>query len=160
MKRRIGLILILCNLFLGACRQPEPQYGADYNAERQKIGLPVIPSSWRPIARQGDCRWMNPDDDTQYKQHLPVHFSKYVNYRDGTLISETDTYYGTQDFTTADGTVREYVSVTYYYSANEGAAKWDIVLLDQRLHEISLEQAEEILNGWGLPRLADSTVQP
>ena len=168
MRNKVTLLLIVlltANTF--ACRtlkHYEPQYGKIFNAKRKEIGLPIIPNNWEiSSVHAEECTWVNPERKKQYTNRTPVHWSKYLNYRTGALISETDTYYGHEDYHLKDeGTYREELVITYFYQEDtlvygSEAKTWKIWLYGNTAPEgkvINLQEAESILKEWGLDRLS------
>jgi len=165
MKRKaLGLIPFL-GLLLSACRPYANQCGIQYNSERQRVGLPIIPSDWRPQAVRGsECTWINPDEEEKFSRHLPVHSTKYVQFQGDTIIMEIDTYYGPGDYTSINGTFRERLYITYYYQLDKNKSRWDVSLWNQESFRSSpkftLEEADQILRKWGIDRLTDSPILP
>ena len=147
-----------CALF----KRPEPNYGKEYNPERRKVGVPVIPDDWKlDSVLRDEARWVNPDRIEKRDRHIPVHWSKYLNYRTGTLLSETDIYYGKNTYTNSEGTYLEKLLITYHYQVDNYDYKktigWSIVLYNATMsgfgQDISLEEAEAVLKEWGIQRL-------
>lgn len=155
MTNKLFLLIAVIVIGLSACQKSNDFYGLAFNAQRQKIGLPVIPSNWYLIK---DTIWVNPEREIKYSQHIPVHVSKSIVQKGGKLISETDLYYGSMEYTLAGESFREFIEITYYYPLEGLNSKWEIILYDQSTikstkSEISLEKAEEILKRWGISRL-------
>lgn len=155
MNNKLFLLIAVIVVGLVACEKSNDSYGPGFNAQRQKIGLPIISSGWYSIK---GTTWVNPERESKYSQHIPVYFSKSIVQKGGKLISETDLYYGSMEYTLADESFREYIEITYYYSEDGVNAKWSVSLHDQSsvksgIFEISLEKAEEILKKWGISRL-------
>jgi len=163
MKQITILLTILLTFGLSAiCQQPGPKYGKEYNEERQKVGLPIIPDNWElDSVLQGSSMWVNPERIEKLNNHISVHWSKGLDYRTGTLIAESDIYYGREDYTTVDGTFREKLIITYYYQiddySDEKSVGWSAEILNKAnkgRKELSLEEAERILEEWGIERLS------
>ena len=163
--RRISILLIvLLVVGLSVCKRPEPKYGKEYNEERKKVGLPIIPDNWElSSVLTGESVWANPERVEKKNKNIPVHWRKRLNYRTGTLISETDTYYGKEDFPDQDGTSREHLYITYNYQVDDydykKRADWSASLYNRETvasgdFDISLEEAEKILKDWGIERLS------
>lgn len=148
--------------------QPAPKYGPEYNAERMRIGLPILPENWKLVYSGTDgAAWLNPEADAKERARIPVHSEKSVRYEDGVLISEGDSYYGSKDYTYFDGTDREFVGITYHFKIGKNdrlqQLGWTAVRHDAAEpngKDISLEEAEAILKSWGLPRLNYSVPTP
>jgi hypothetical protein len=147
-------------VILTACTSPRAQYGLDYNVERTKLGLTTIPDDWKISG----VRWLNPEGGDKLSAHQPVYFSKYLSVQTGSLSFETDLYYGEQDFTNFEGTFREHLEITYYYSTSADYSRyWRVYFHSQETSDsgrviISLEKADEILKSWGLSRSGEILV--
>lgn len=162
MKLRLLVLIALTTLSLAACsvfRRPEPKYGREFNAERMKIGLPIIEEDWQ-LSRsdKGRCSWVTSRREDKARRQ-PVHFSKDVNYRTGMLLSETDLYFGSEDWFLDGETYREELTVTYSFRVDDYASRrrlgWSAWLTDRDgSREISLEEAEQVLARWGIQRLS------
>ncbi len=155
------LLLALAGLACGIFEQPTPKFGREYNEERTKVGVPVIPADWElHTVRDGECAWVNPERTAKRDARIPGHWSKYVNYRTGELLYETDIYFGREDYVTEEGTFRERLRVTYYYTADPYDHKerlgWSVELSNSTSTgtEITLEEADAILRNWGIDRLS------
>lgn len=159
----LGVILFLVTTACGFLpSRPAPKYGPEYNAERMKIGLPILPENWKLIYSGPDgAVWLNPEADAKYEARIPFHRTKRVGYENGVLISEGDSYYGSKDYTNVDGTFREFVGITYHFRIGKNDRPgqhlgWDAIRADATApygEYISLEEAEAILKAWGLQRL-------
>jgi hypothetical protein len=131
--KKVALLMILLLIALSACKEPDPQYGKEFNPERKKIGLPIIPDNWELARVMVDTsRWVNPERSEKFNARIPVHWSKSVWYPEGNLVLEEDIYYGINDYTTVDGTYREDLVITYYYQVDEHDYRqklgWDVSL--------------------------------
>ncbi len=155
----ISLGIICCNL----PRLYEPQYGQEYNEERKKLELPILPDHWKVVGLSREhVIWIDPDEVNKLKHRIPFHASKKVDYKSGTLRWEKDRYYGTEDYVDVNGDFqREFLSITYYYQVDgDNEPRWG-VYFGQGLEKIdvfnpprySLEEAEQILKEWGIKRL-------
>jgi len=103
---------------------------------------------------------MNPEANAKERARIPVHSEKTVHYEDGVLISDGDSYYGSKDYTNIDGTSREFVGITYHFKIGKTDRLQQLGWTARRCDaaepyckDISLEEAEAILNAWGLQRL-------
>src|SRR5262245_13510714 len=162
MKQITILLMILLVVGLGTiCARATPKYGKEYNEQRKQVGLPLIPDNWKlDSVLQGSSTWGNPERVEKMNNHIPVHWSKGLDYRTGTLISETDTYYGNDDYTHVDGTFRESLGITYYYQIDDYSSEkrvgWSATIVNEAsegVKKISLEEAEKILKDWKIERL-------
>jgi hypothetical protein len=158
----LGVFLFLATVACGSLpSRPAPKYGPEHNAERMRIGLPILPENWKPVYSGTDgATWMNPEADAKERARIPVHSEKSVHYEDGVLISEGDSYYGSKDYTYEDGTDREFVGITYHFKIGKNDRLQQLGWTARRRDatephgkDISLEEAEAILNTWGLQRL-------
>ena len=165
---RVTPVLLMLFLAAGsfACtlsEGPQPQYGKDYNDARRELGIPPIPKDWTlDRVLTDESRWVNPERSEKQDQRIPVHWGKVVYYRGGTLIWETDTYFGAEDYTNEEGIYRERLRATYYYQIDDYDYRerlgWSIELYDQDKpwgEEIDLQTAEETLTAWGIERLSE-----
>ena len=163
LELRLLLVLALA-LGLLSCRtfaRSEPKYGPEHNAVREQVGLPIIPADWEAeLVHSGECTWVNPERIEKRDARVPVHWSKYLNYHTGELLYEVDTYFGREDYTAEEeGTFREKLRIAYYYQVDDYDYKerlgWDVTLHNQEYpfgETICLEEAETILNTWGISR--------
>ncbi len=159
----LGVVLFLATVACGSLpSRPAPKYGPEYNAERMKVGLPILPENWKLVYSGTDgAWWLNPEADAKERARIPVHSTKSVSYEEGVLISDGDSYYGSKDYTNQDGTFREFVGITYHFKVGKNDRPgqqlgWDAIRCDAAEpygKYISLEEAEAILNSWGLERL-------
>ncbi len=167
-KIRAFSIIVLAFSFLLACgllKHSEAKYGREYNEKRKEVGLPIIGDDWEISSiLDGESVWVNPDRVELYNKRVPVHWSKYINYQTGTLISETDTYYGRNDYyIEQEGTYREKLTISYHYQTDPfvygSQLGWNVRLYNKETYaigdkEISIEEAEKILAEWGIERLS------
>ena len=158
----LGAALFVATVACGLLpSQPAPKYGPEYNAERMRVGLPILPENWKLVYSGTDgAGWLNPEADAKERARIPVHSEKNVHYEGGVLTSEGDVYYGSKDYTYFDGTDRESVAISYHFKIGKNdlpqqqlgwsATKFDAT--DPTGRDISLEEAEAILKAWGLQR--------
>jgi hypothetical protein len=159
----LGSVLFVVTVACGLLpSRPAPKYGPEYNAERMRIGLPILPENWKLVYSGPDgARWLNPEADAKERARIPVHSEKSVDYDSGVLLSDGDSYYGSKDYTDIEGTHREFVGITYHYQIGKNDRPgqqlgWDAMRCDAeepKCKYISLEEAEVILKAWGLQRL-------
>jgi len=81
-----------------------PKYGKDFNPEREKRGLPIIPENWELRDVFGNCiTWgfpqFSPSEDPPY----PRYSQKQIVIVDENTIEETDFYEGSRIVTTLVG---------------------------------------------------------
>ncbi len=159
LRTLILTLLLSCTLACCPAQQPpEPQYGREYNPERRKAGVPIIPENWElEKVLTGESLWVNPDRIEDRAAGIPTHWSKHLNYRTGELLAESDIYLGKEDYTTPEGTRREYLSSTYRYQVDEYDDEkkigWEFTLYSEESplgKKLSLEEAQEVLTEWNL----------
>ncbi len=163
-RMAVATLLALIPLSLAGCsllRLPDPKYGRAFNAERMRIGLPLIEDNWQPSqCDRFGCVWVNPAREEDYGKHRAVHYSKSQDIRGGALLSEGDTYFGPEDYVVDDGaTVREQLGIGYNFQEVEddplGGLGWVAWLQDRDgSRQITMEEAEQVLARWGLRRLS------
>jgi len=139
--------------------QPTPRFGKEFNAERERLGVPIIPDEWivTIVSSQG-TKWSNPDKEDIIDSRIPFHVSKGIYYGTGELISETDSYFGMDDWVDLEGNVsRESLDITYNYQIDENDWKkhlgWSAFYRSQETmpgKEITLEEAIKILQEWNI----------
>ena len=126
------------------------------------IKLPLLDSSWKysPSYTSGGT-WVN----TQKKDGVPCYFQKRNLIKNNRLIWESDIYLGGKTYMTIDGSIRESLTVTYYFEKK----KWEYVYHTakrnynssnspsqiKKLYNsidvvISKSEADSILFSWGL----------
>lgn len=126
----------------------------------------MIPNNWQPEGVDSrECTWYNPDREVKFENHIPVHWSKYVSFRGDVIVSESDKYLGSRDYTLDDSTSREFIFMTYYYQKDGSGPRWEVTLWTPEMRDsaklqISLEKADQILREWGIDRLTDSVPRP
>ena len=154
------VVVSLFAIALSACGESiNSKYGTKYNPEREKLGIPIIPSNWvADPSYAGD--WYNPDKNNKKSRRIPVHAAKLVDVQNGVLILEEDIYYGPNDYHDQDGTGRETLYITYCYQADitcHDKVGWGILYESQETFDsitydkLTLDDAKNVLKGWGLP---------
>ncbi len=131
-----------------------PKFGLDYNPERQKLGIPVIPADWSSMVTDSNITsWYDPQGAEKRGDHLPYHASKDIYSQNGILSSEADTYFGPTDYNDNFSMTpqRERITITYLYNENG----WFVSYMSQATHNtgeytISINQAKTFLASWGL----------
>ena len=144
-------------MMLSACSESiGSKYGPKYNSEREKLGIPIIPTNW---TSHGGDQWYNPIQDGQLTRRIPVHQSKFIDVRNGVLLLEEDEYDGSESYHDQDGTYRESLFVTYCYQADikcHGKTGWGILYQSQKTFDeqtydtLNLDDAKKILKDWGI----------
>ena len=153
------ILFLAITLLCSAC-QRQPLFEKNYNQKRIELGIPIIPEDWKASSvGADDATWWNPNLKTLDASQIPFHRSKYVYYPSGVLDSEQDTYFGRNDFPYDGSMVREEIFIDCKYSSQSGN---DTSLIQKGnceatynsngkiLQHISLSQAKEILDSWGL----------
>src|SRR5258707_15750732 len=100
MKPNIYFSLVCIFVFmLSACGESiNSKYGRQYNSEREKLGIAIIPNDW-DASWKDDGVWYNPDSDAiKLKNRTPFHESKVVEVQKNILIYEEDNYIGSEDY--------------------------------------------------------------
>jgi len=161
-----NIVLIFISIICLGCsflQRKQPMFGQEYNDVRIKNKIPVIPNDWNFSLGTEDVNWYNPNTSELKEAKIPFHYSKYVNYKSGSLTYEQDIYMGYEDYTFDDTLLREKIYITYYYYVNDIPFNSSSVfsLQDQNwvaeysskdgfLETISLEEAKIILASWGI----------
>jgi hypothetical protein len=127
------------------------KYGPVYNAQRERLGIPIIPPTWtiQDIGSHFDCFDPNPN------QTVPHRLAKRVFIEKGVIAKETDTFYSGKTFyyPPEQITLPQEVSIEYDYLREEGANPWKAhadLGAEERSKSISIEEARRILAAWGL----------
>lgn len=162
-QKKLASVLILLSTFLFGCLSTataiRSKSGPEYNAEREKIGLPIIPSDWTIDAGSGpnEGTWYAPNWKKDYDQRIPVHVSKYVNFASGEINYESDKYFGKGDWDCEGSICRDSLFITYCYNVNSVCKEentWQVIYQSQETEFggqfISFEEAKKILADWGL----------
>ena len=135
------------------CSVPPPRFGIDHNEVRKEKGLPIVKSDWR--VRQSlnsEAAW-----STGYQfGDTPGHSGKTVLYPNGKLSLEEDYYYSGKSFVPNwdpdAGTISEMVTIQFDYTKTD--SPWKCYHRSKEdLAEIPLNEAERIIQSWGLKRL-------
>ena len=141
--------LLLCGCSAGVSYVSK--FGLAYNAEREKLGIPTIPSNWtiQDMGSYFDCFDPNPN------QNVPHRLSKRVFIENGTVVSETDTFYSgkTFYFEPEQITLPQQISIEYDYSRAKNGNPWKVhadLNAAERFKSISIQEAHQILAEWGL----------
>jgi len=125
-------------------------FGRSFNNERQKIGVPKIEENW--FAHNSDSTGTT----RMNKSHLletkaPHHFAKSVELSKGQLISEEDSY---------NKFLNDSVDCRIFYEYSYGTKQWHCKMSTHHygsyppseVVELTLIQADSIINSWGLTR--------
>ncbi len=169
--------IVLMYLFLttlASCIYPKSKFGKEANANREKIGLEILPETWKTI-NVGDSYtvWKNPIADNLLRKNKPLFFSKSISYNEkNNLISEDDLYYSGNKFSTIDGQQSEFLSIKYYFTPQKlgdnevegwycsyisSSTEADVInnKEDENIYisapfAITLKKADSLLREWGL----------
>ena len=125
-------------------------YGQDFNKVRDSLGLSKIEENW--ITHENNewrRQWGHPGRAVNTIH--PMHLSKTSNFNGDTLISEEDRFHYETDDSLA-------FRVVYRYQFDN--ATWDCKFIKYRKEKypptiswtLTLEQADSVLNKWGLRR--------
>jgi len=123
------------------------------NTRRRKLSIPIIDTNWI----KKDCMWFHPNflENIAYKKAF--YFSKELVFEKGKLVMERDKYRSGKTFKTKlldkDSIVNtpETVIIQYTYDKDK---PWDVyIALPEYMGWAELEDAEELLVGWGVNRL-------
>jgi hypothetical protein len=144
----IGLILFAsCSPGISYVKK----YGLAYNSERERLGIPPIPSTWtiQDMGNYFDCFDPNPS------QKMPHRLFKRVFIENGIISKETDTFYNGKTFYFAPEqiTLPQEVSLEYDYLRGKDGNPWKAhadLNSAERSKSISIEEARQILTEWGL----------
>jgi hypothetical protein len=164
LKKSISFLLILLTGLSACTANPDTKkYGLDYNSDRQKLGLPIIPNNWT-LDQTNEVRWYNPEWQEKRKKHIPVHASKYLTIRASQLISEEDEYYGPGEWNCEGGICPEELLIDYCYQpdspctdkSGQDQSGWSILYQSQEsmdkmtYNKVTVDGAKKILESWGL----------
>ena len=113
------MICSLCViLIIFSCADKKNRYGINFNNQRSIIKLPLLDSSWKysPSYTSEGGTWVN----LQKKDGVPCYFQKRNLIKNNRLIWESDIYLGGKTYMTIDGSIRESLTVTYYFEKRNG----------------------------------------
>ncbi|MCL2219246.1 MAG: hypothetical protein FWC23_05105 [Chitinispirillia bacterium] len=154
----VNLVMAVLNfvtMIVMAVVPPEtPKYGVEFNEEREKIGLHILDSNWRYSRSYGEMydesgrrvfagNWIN-IARTHDKPHYAVKSFEYTNdtiRNTDVIISETDLYIGSREYTTIDGTFKEELYITYFFSES----RWRYSLCGEDVPD--LEKTAYLIDG-------------
>lgn len=147
------IIAIVTLLVMAGCSAPPPRFGLEQNGARKETRLPVVEPNWRLTqSLNSEAAW-----STGYKfDGTAGHAGKKVLYPGGNLTVEEDYYYSGKTFVPAwdpdAGTISEGITIRYDYTTTN--APWKCFYCNKdNLAEIPLDEAERVLQSWGLKRL-------
>ena len=127
------------------------KYGLAYNPERERLGIPTIPSTWtiQNLGKYFDCFNSNPNEK------VPHRLLKRVFVENGVIASETDTFYSGRTFfyPPEQITLPEEISIEYDYLRAKDGNPWKAhadLSASERSKSVSIEEVRQILTSWGL----------
>ena len=135
------MICSLCViLIIFGCADKQNRYGINFNDQRSIIKLPLLDSSWKysPSYTSEGGTWVNP----QKKDGVPCYFQKRNLVKNNRIIWESDIYLGGKTYTTIDGSIRESLTVTYYFEKK----KWEYVYHTAKRNYNSSNSPSQIKN--------------
>ena len=151
--------LILLIGLLAACNSQDPtiqKYGLDFNANRQKLGLPALQSSWKVVKNdQSIIRWA-PEGNL----NGPGYIHKEVSIKNDKIYSEENRFEGKSKYT-RDGTdYNEEVYIGCYFDDNAQVSEWNCIFKGTRNPingsasdgdtRLTVKQADSIVTAWGI----------
>lgn len=152
------LLCVMLPSIIGGCRRAPSlakTYGIAHNPERQRRGIPLVPSAWsvkNETRNSVDFVCQVEDRTVPHRLMKRVFVDKH-----GSIASEEDHFFsGRSFFYTAESmTMMEQISMTYRYTGEEDEPSWSIRLdlaPDEIMKRLSLEEADRQLGDWGLKR--------
>jgi hypothetical protein len=151
-----SIFFVIVVLGLSGCS--DPQFGRSHNQDRIERNLPIIAENWiTGNVWATETMWKQPEWNSNSGK--AAHTGKKVAYQDGKRTWEEDYYYSGRKFDGSiidpdSGTAWEKITVHYDYTAPK--EPWRCHVLSDRhggLTKITLQEAERILETWGLSRL-------
>ena len=159
---KLILLALTLLLLLSACHDNAmlEKYGAKFDRERKKIGLPHLDSRWKLAGNESDgLMWIN----SLHSDTGAYYFKKSMYIRHDTLISEDDEYIGPHRYKTIDGSSDEDLWVSYHFrdyrTDMDHKKGWECKWTkgDGRGGEenvyLSIDSATLLLRSWGIERL-------
>ncbi|WP_211146918.1 MULTISPECIES: hypothetical protein [Bacteroides] len=161
---KILVCLILFLLLLSSCLHRAPKiiypacYGIEHNSVRDSLGIVLLDSSWVAFDTWDGATAWGPKE----KQPYPYHTAKQVNYNNGTLYCEIDSYSNGEKYETVDGYNRVYLEIAYFYrpacsgplggmAFNTDTVGWYCLFNNSPgSTNISKAQADSIIKAWGI----------
>ena len=126
------------------------EYGKNFNSIRDALNVPVIEDHWITHESSENYRyWSHPGHIVNTTQ--PIHLDKESIFKGGKILKEIDDFH----YETKDS-----LAFRVVYSYNYVCATWDCKFIRYRKEEfpqtiswkLTLNQADSILNKWGLTR--------
>jgi hypothetical protein len=158
----ISFVCIACFslLALPQFNREKSQYGKNFNQEREKIGIPIIPNDWYSFSSSGRTIWQNPIWDTTTRTYgdggepLIIHYQKVVTIQNEHTVEETDIYLGDALEIIADNLVLEKIEITCTYNPDNIFDKKCSTMI--KTEEVvysgeNIDKAIQILSEWNIP---------
>jgi hypothetical protein len=147
------LFTFFCIAIIAACSLKRTGYGPEYNPERAKRGVSLLPEDWERDRYSDEIRFTNPNKTG------PRHSIKSVLVDSkNAIIKESDTFYSGKSFKGGpeQDTLFETIIFTYDYGANNEQNRFNVtaILPPHGMTNLSVAAADEILGKWGLTRAA------
>ena len=130
---------------------PPEKYGVAFNAQRKKLGIPILPDDWTWYRRE----WRTPE---RPPSSLPHHYLKAFVLDGDKPLWERDEYYTGKTIPIEDpdwpegSTSPQTLAIWFHYDRHRaGEPPWRCYLGGVE-GEIAIEKADEILESCGLSR--------
>lgn len=140
----------------------DPLFGREWNKERMARGISIIPNSFKATGVEKDYTvWKAKGFKDLKKANVPFYYDKTVHYENGTIHHEVDIYYGRGPYFNVVHSDYETVRIRYQYDTTGGFRDWAAdpdapnfyCFYDSLRHrQISLAEADSVLESWGLNR--------
>lgn len=170
--KTIWCFCTMCTLLLAGCSSVPSDSdvrGRISNNDRMLRSIPIIPDGWVGSNGVTNISWSNPAFADPTTAQRPMHARKYsYANRAGHLLRETDFYYSGKKYRSefeSDQTDWEELSISYNFeAAHAGKEPWRCVIncgphyrratnTSMVDGQVTLEEAEKILDQWGIRRL-------
>jgi hypothetical protein len=146
------LMFILSSSMLRGQNTDVDRFGKSYNEVRIQLGIPIIEESWLRDSSSTSTRvkWMNKLHGVLPKDAL--HLAKFVRFEDGRLTGDEDIY---SKF--ISDSINYRVFFLYKFESKEWLSKLQTYHYNTsppglEQVRITVEQADSIINSWGLSR--------
>ena len=170
-RKKSTLILGIILIFMGICcafltidffPQPVPKFGKEFNSERIKRGIPVIPENWDYFYSADVVNWSDPESywkpDNRWGKKSnpepPTYYQKHVVIVDENTLKETDAYLGSDIYEVKDDlAIPERVIITCIYhvdNVKDLSCTGEVYTHEITFTNGSVNTAKNILKKWGL----------
>jgi len=161
----VGCIILLCltclvlfAMLFHTDNLPE-KYGKEFNHEREKRGIPIIPDDWKFFSTSKKRIWENPVWDKTDRSYgdggnpLIIHYHKALVMIDENAFKETDVYVGDALELKVEEVVLEKIEITciYFLDTTDIDCTTDIKTQGFVYSGEDIAKAQEILDEWGIP---------